>query len=67
MHARASDTLNEATRGVTPRAQRQLVATLEQIKHNLDRRGNPGGLAEHNQEPLVMAEPRLAKPVRARA
>jgi DNA-binding MarR family transcriptional regulator len=35
MHARASDTLSEALRGVSPRAQRQLVATLEQIKHNL--------------------------------
>jgi len=35
MHSRASDTLNEALRGVSPRAQRQLVTTLEQIKHNL--------------------------------
>lgn len=35
MHARASDTLSEALRGVSPRAQRQLVTTLEQIKHNL--------------------------------
>lgn len=35
MHARAAETLNEATRGISPRAQRQLVATLEQIKHNL--------------------------------
>ena len=55
MHARAADTLNEATRGVTPRAQRQLVATLEQIKHNLiaaeARRSR-----RHHQESLVMAE-----------
>src|SRR5262245_41114652 len=35
MHARAADTLNEATRGVAQSAQRQLVATLEQLKHNL--------------------------------
>jgi DNA-binding MarR family transcriptional regulator len=35
MHARAADILNEATRGVAARAQRQLVVTLEQIKHNL--------------------------------
>lgn len=35
MHARAAETLNEATRGIAPRAQRQLVATLEQVKHNL--------------------------------
>ena len=35
MHARAADTLNDATRGIAPRAVRQLVTTLEQIKHNL--------------------------------
>lgn len=35
MHARAAETLSEATRGVPPRAQRQLVTILEQIKHNL--------------------------------
>ena len=35
MHARAADTLNEATAGVPSRAQRQLIATLERIKHNL--------------------------------
>jgi MarR family transcriptional regulator, transcriptional regulator for hemolysin len=35
MHSRAADTLSDALRGVSPRAQRQLVATLEQIKHNL--------------------------------
>jgi DNA-binding MarR family transcriptional regulator len=35
MHARAADTLSDATRGVAPRAQKQLVATLEQIKQNL--------------------------------
>lgn len=35
MHSRATETLNEATRGIAPRAQRQLVAILEQIKRNL--------------------------------
>lgn len=35
MHARAADTLSDATRGVSPRAQRQLIATLVQIKQNL--------------------------------
>jgi DNA-binding MarR family transcriptional regulator len=35
MHGRAADTLNDATRGIAPRAVRQLVTTLEQIKHNL--------------------------------
>src|SRR5690349_13434160 len=35
MHARAADTLSDATRGLSPRAQRQLAATLEQIKQNL--------------------------------
>jgi DNA-binding MarR family transcriptional regulator len=35
MNERAADTLNEALRGVSPRAQRQLLATLEQIKQNL--------------------------------
>jgi DNA-binding MarR family transcriptional regulator len=35
MHARAADTMNDATRGVAPRAQRQLIATLVDIKQNL--------------------------------
>jgi DNA-binding MarR family transcriptional regulator len=35
MHARAAETLSDATRGVAPRAQKQLVAILEQIKQNL--------------------------------
>ena len=66
MHARAADTLNEATRGVTPRAQRQLVATLEQLKHNLIAAETaavspePSGIARHGRT-------RLAKSVRARA
>jgi len=66
MHARAADTLNEATRGVAPRAQRQLVATLEHLKHNLvaaetaAASAEPSGISRHGR-------PRLAKPVRARA
>ena len=66
MHARADDTLNEATRGVAPRAQRQLVATLEHLKHNLvaaetaAASAEQSGISRHGR-------PRLAKPVRARA
>src|SRR5690348_13823425 len=66
MHARAADTLNEATRGVSPREQRQLLATLEHLKHNLvaaetaAASAEPSGIARHGR-------PRLAKPVRARA
>ena len=65
MHARAADTLSEATLGVAPRAQRQLVATLEQIKHNLIAAESaavstePAGATRHGR-------PR-AKPARARA
>jgi len=51
--------------GVAPRAQRQLVATLEQIKHNLvaaEAAVAPpqAGITRHGRT-------RLAKPVRARA
>jgi DNA-binding MarR family transcriptional regulator len=66
MHARAADTLNDATRGVSPRAQRRLVATLEHIKHNLNAAEaatvspEQSGITRHGR-------PRLAKPVRARA
>jgi len=66
MHARAADTLNEATRGLTARAQRQLGITLEQIKHNLltaeTTAASPEqpGTSRHGRT-------RLAKPVRARA
>lgn len=35
MHARAAETLGEATRGVAAGALKQLLETLEQIKHNL--------------------------------
>jgi DNA-binding MarR family transcriptional regulator len=35
MHARAAETLDEATRGIGTGAQKQLLDTLEQIKHNL--------------------------------
>lgn len=65
MHARAADTLNEAMHGVAPRAQRQLVTTLEQIKHNLivaEAAVEPeqAGMTRHGRT-------RLAKPARARA
>src|SRR5262245_15584562 len=66
MHARADDTLTEATHGVAPRAQRQLVATLEQMKRNLlaaettAAQPNQSGTTRH-------ARTRIAKPLRARA
>lgn len=65
MHARAADTLNEATRGVSPREQRQLVATLEHLKHNLIAAetavaSQTSGIARHGRT-------RIAKSVRARA
>ena len=66
MHARAADTLTEATRGVAPRAQRQLVTTLEQMKRNLlaaevtAAQPDQSGTTRHGRT-------RLAKPLRARA
>jgi DNA-binding MarR family transcriptional regulator len=66
MHARAAETLSEATRGVAPRAQRQLVATLEQIKQNLV-------AAESAAAPTAQTgntrngRARPGKPIRARA
>ena len=66
MHARAADTLAEATRGVATRAQRQLVATLEQMKRNLlaaevtAAQPDPTGTPRHGRT-------RIAKPLRARA
>jgi DNA-binding MarR family transcriptional regulator len=35
MHARAAETLSDATRGVTATTQKQLLDTLDHIKHNL--------------------------------
>jgi MarR family transcriptional regulator, transcriptional regulator for hemolysin len=66
MHARAGDTLNEATRGVSPRAQRQLVATLEQIKHNLTA-ADPAAASSEQPGTTRHGRTKLAKPVRARA
>jgi DNA-binding MarR family transcriptional regulator len=66
MHARAADTLNDATRGVSARAQRELFATLEQIKHNLvtaeaaATTSEPSGITRHGRT-------RPTKPVRSRA
>jgi DNA-binding MarR family transcriptional regulator len=65
-HARASDTLNEATRGVAPRVQRQLVATLEQIKQNLIAAEGATVAAPHTGS-TRHGRPRSSKPVRARA
>jgi DNA-binding MarR family transcriptional regulator len=66
MHARAAETLSEATRGVSPRAERQLIASLEQIKHNLCAAEAPAappveiGTSRHGRT-------RLVKSARARA
>jgi MarR family transcriptional regulator, transcriptional regulator for hemolysin len=65
MHARAADTLNDATHGVTPRALRQLVTTLEHIKQNLIAAESTAvsseisGITRHGRT--------RARPVRARA
>jgi DNA-binding MarR family transcriptional regulator len=66
MAARANDTMIEATRGLTPRAQRQLMATLEHVKHNLVAADTPAaapepsGTARHGR-------PRTVKSARVRA
>jgi DNA-binding MarR family transcriptional regulator len=65
MHARASDTLTEATQGVAARAQRQLVTTLEQIKQNLIA-AEGAGTAAPNTGSTRHGRAR-SKPVRARA
>jgi MarR family transcriptional regulator, transcriptional regulator for hemolysin len=65
MHARAADTLNDATRGVASRAQRELVTTLEQIKQNLIAAEGATVAAPHTGS-TRHGKPR-SKPVRARA
>jgi len=66
MHARAADTLAEATRGVATRAQRQLVATLEQMKRNL--LAAETTMAQPDQSGTTRhGRTRIAKPLRARA
>lgn len=66
MHARAGDTLNEATRGIAPRTQRQLTATLEQIKHNLIA-AEAAGVSPAQAGTTRHGRTRFAKPARARA
>ena len=65
MHARATDTLNDATRGVAPRALRQLAATLEQIKHNLTAAESTA--VSPQQSGMTRHGRARSKPVRARA
>lgn len=66
MHARAAETLNEATRGLSPRAEQQLIASLEKIKHNLCAAETPAaspvetGISRHGRTSTP-------KPTRARA
>jgi MarR family transcriptional regulator for hemolysin len=64
MHARAADTLTDATRGVAPRAQRQLVVALEQIKQNLIA-AEAATLSPDQAGSTRHGRPKL-KPVRAR-
>ncbi len=66
MHARAADTLNEATRGIPAREQRELVATLEQVKHNLIAAGGAATAAPHTGS-TRHGRARNAKLVRARS
>ncbi len=66
MHARAADTLSEATRGISPRAQRQLTATLEHVKQNLVA-AEVAAAAPAQAGSTRHGRTRLAKPVRARA
>jgi DNA-binding MarR family transcriptional regulator len=65
MHARASDTLSDATRGLSPRAQRQLVATLEQIKQNLT--AAEGTVLSNEQSGTTRHGRARSKLIRARA
>jgi DNA-binding MarR family transcriptional regulator len=66
MHARAADTMNEATRGVAMRAQRQLASTLEQIKQNLIA-AETGSTASPHTGTTRHGRARNTKTVRARA
>jgi MarR family transcriptional regulator, transcriptional regulator for hemolysin len=65
MHARAADTLNDATRGVAPRALRQLVVTLEQMKQNLATAESTAVATD--QSGMTRHGRARSKPVRARA
>jgi MarR family transcriptional regulator for hemolysin len=66
MHARAADTINDAMHDIAPRAQRQLVATLEKIKHNLVA-AEMAAVAPEQAGMTRHGRTKLAKPVRARA
>jgi DNA-binding MarR family transcriptional regulator len=66
MHARAADTLAEATHGLGARAQRQLVAALEQMKRNL-LAAEVTAAAPDQSGTVRHGRTRPAKPLRARA
>ena len=66
MHARAADAMREATRGLTPRALRVLVATLGEIKQNLVA-AEAVSVSVPQSGSTRLARPRAHKPVRARA
>lgn len=65
MHARAAEVLTEALRGLAPRAQRQLFAALEQIKHNLV--AAEAAATANTEGPSRHGRARPSKPLRARA
>ncbi len=66
MHARAAETMNEATRGIAPRAQRQLVAALGQLKDNLAAAETAAASTDSAGTPRH-GRARSPKPFRARA
>lgn len=66
MHARAADTMSEATRGIASRVQRELVTTLEQIKQNLIAAEGATATAPHTGT-TRHGRARSTKPARARA
>ena len=66
LHALGTATLQEATRGIAPRAERQLVATLEQLKQNLTT-AETAAAAPEQSGMTRHGRTRIAKPLRARA
>ena len=66
LHALGTATLQEATRGIPPRSERQLVATLEQLKQNLTT-AETAAAAPEQPGMTRHGRTRIAKPLRARA
>ena len=66
VHALGTATMQEATRGISPRAERQLVATLEQLKQNLTT-AETAAVTPEQSGTTRHGRTRIAKPLRARA